>query len=76
MIKTPNITSNNKNDMQFYFFYSTHVSKGTHISIQMHTYLVPTGLKIDRYVLPLFVPFCENGPYIHMLLVQVVALRV
>ena len=30
----------------------------------MHKYLVATGLKIDRHVLPLFVPFCENGPYL------------
>ena len=44
MINTLNIISNNTNGIYaFIIFYSTYVSQGIHISIEMHKYLVATG---------------------------------
>ena len=57
MINPLNIISNNTNYVHLYFFYSTYVSKGIHISIELHKYLVPTGLKIDRHVFTVICPF-------------------
>ena len=55
MINTLNIISNNTN--AFIIFYSTYVSQGIYIYIEMHKYLVATGLKIDRHVFTVICPF-------------------